>query len=56
VDAIERLARALHPEVFTSRVAPGGAGFSLRGLVLARTKTHRLKPAPPVEEACACAR
>ncbi len=56
VDAIERLARALHPEVFASRVAPSGAGFSLRGLVLARTKTHRLKPAPPVEEACACAR
>jgi ABC-type Fe3+-hydroxamate transport system substrate-binding protein len=56
VDAIERLAHALHPEAFASRVAPSGAGFSLRGLALARTKTHRLKPVPPVEEACACAR
>jgi iron complex transport system substrate-binding protein len=54
VDAIERLARALHPEAFAS-----GAGFRLRVLVPARTKTHRLKPAPlgpKIEEACACAR
>jgi cobalamin transport system substrate-binding protein len=54
VDAVERLARALHPEAFA-----GGAGFSLRGLVLARTNLHRLKPvplAPKIEEACACAR
>jgi iron complex transport system substrate-binding protein len=54
MDAIEQLARALHPEAFTS-----GAGFSLRGLLLARTKPHRLKPellAPKIEEACACAR
>ncbi len=26
-----------------------GAGFSLWGFVLARTKTHRLKPAPPTQ-------
>ncbi len=54
VDAIEHLARALHPEAFAS-----GAGFSLWGLGLARTKPHRLKPAPlapKIEEACACAR
>ena len=54
MDAIEQLARALHPEAFAS-----GAGFSLRGLLLARTKPHRLKPvllAPKIEEACACAR
>jgi iron complex transport system substrate-binding protein len=72
VDAIERLARALHPEAFTSRAAPpedGGAGFSLWGFVSARTNPHRLKPVPPpaadsdpitttplIEEACACAR
>ena len=70
VDAIERLARALHPEAFASRAAPsasGGTGFSLWGLVQASTKTHRLKPVPPansnpiisypkIEEACACAR
>ncbi len=56
VDAIERLARALHPEVFASRVAPSGAVFSLRGLGLAGTRTHRLKPVLPVEEACACGR
>ena len=54
IDAIEQLARALHPEAFAS-----GAGFSLWGLRLARTKPHRLKPAPlapKIEEACACAR
>jgi iron complex transport system substrate-binding protein len=63
VDAIERLARALHPEAFTSRSTPGGAGFSLRGLVYAGTNTRRLpfrraqdkKPTLPIEEACACA-
>jgi iron complex transport system substrate-binding protein len=56
VDAIERLARALHPEAFTSRSTPGGAGFSLRGLVYAGANTRRLKPTlPPIEEACACA-
>ena len=66
VDAIERLARALHPEAFVSRAAPagGGAGFSLWGFAPTRAKPHRLKPAPPtsaesnptIEEACACAR
>ena len=56
VDAIERLARALHPEAFASRAAPSGAGFSLRGLDLAGTKPRKLKHAPSVEEACACAR
>ena len=71
VDAIERLARALHPEAFTSPAAPSadsGAGFSLRGFASAGTKPRRLKPAPPpadsnpvisnprIEEACACAR
>jgi iron complex transport system substrate-binding protein len=72
VDAIERLARALHPEAFTSRAVPpadGGTGFSLWGFVPARTKPQRLKPAPlpstdsnpiiptpTIEEACACAR
>jgi iron complex transport system substrate-binding protein len=53
VDAVEQLARALHPEAFA-----GGTGFSLRGLGLARTKPHRLKPVPlasEIEEACACA-
>ncbi len=56
VDAIEQLARALHPEVFSAS-APSGAGFSLRGFVPATTKPHRLKPVlPPVEEACACTR
>ena len=29
-----------------------GAGFSLWGFVLARTKPHRLKPAPPVHRVC----
>jgi iron complex transport system substrate-binding protein len=71
VDAIEGLARALHPEAFASRAAPagGGAGFSLWGFVSTRAKPHRLNPAPPtspdsnptisdsmMEEACACAR
>jgi len=72
VDAIERLARALHPEAFTSRAVPsagGGTGFSLWGFESARTKSHRLKPVPPrsgdsnpvistpmIEKACACAR
>ena len=66
VDAIEQLARALHPEAFALRTTPsefGGAGFSLWGLAPARTKTHRLKPAPPlvapntsIEEACLCNR
>ncbi len=72
VDAIERLARALHLEAFASRTAPfsgGGTGFSLWGSVSAGTKPHRLKPVPPssadsnpvtstprIEEACACAR
>jgi hypothetical protein len=28
------------------RSPSSGAGFSLRGLVLAKTKNHRLKPAP----------
>jgi hypothetical protein len=38
-------------ELYAKRDAPqtrfvlGGAGFSLRGFILARTKTHRLKPA-----------
>ena|ERR1700674_433062 len=27
---------------------PSGAGFILWGFVLARTKPHRLKPAPPI--------
>jgi len=31
VDAIETLARALHPEAFASRTVASGAGFSLRG-------------------------
>ena len=66
VDAIEHLARALHPEAFTSRAVPagGGAGFSLWGFVSTRAKPHRLKPAPPtsaesnptIEEACTCVR
>jgi len=65
VDAIERLARALHPEAFASA---SGAGFSLWNLFLADTNPHRLKPVPPladshqilstptIQEACACAR
>jgi cobalamin transport system substrate-binding protein len=72
VDAIEHLARALHPEAFASRAVPSGdsgAGYSLRRLVSARTKPRRLKPPPPpsadsnpiilnptLEEACVCAR
>jgi iron complex transport system substrate-binding protein len=62
VDAIERLARALHPEAFSARNVPSGdssAGFSLWGLVPAVTNLNGLKPVPPepnVEEACACAR
>jgi hypothetical protein len=67
VDAIERLAHALHPDAFTTRAAPpedSGTGFSLWGLVLADAKSHRLKPVPLtsadsnpiVEEACACDR
>jgi cobalamin transport system substrate-binding protein len=72
VDAIERLARAFHPEAFTSRAVPSagsGTGFSLWGFMSAGTKPHRLKPVPPsssdsnpvistpmIEEACACAR
>jgi len=66
VEAIERLARALHPEVFSASVAPSAdsdTGFSLRGLIISDTTRHRLKPVPlpsdpnpTVEEACACAR
>jgi iron complex transport system substrate-binding protein len=67
VDAIEHLARALHPQAFTASAAlsgGGGVGFSLRGLVLADTNPRRLKPAPlaatnsaaVIEEACACGR
>jgi iron complex transport system substrate-binding protein len=67
VDAIEVLARALHPEAFTAHIAPSAgvrAGLSLRGLGIADSNPRRLKPAPPpsadsnpvVEEACACAR
>jgi iron complex transport system substrate-binding protein len=52
VDAIEQLARALHPEAFTSAASPAadsGAGFSLRGFAFAgaEPKPRRLKPAPP---------
>jgi iron complex transport system substrate-binding protein len=67
VDAIERLARALHPEAFASLAVPSadrGAAFRLRGPVLVGTNPHRLKPAllssansnSIAEEACACAR
>ena len=67
VDAIERLAHALHPEVFTSRAVPSGesgTGFSLWGFASAATKPHSLEPVPLasadsnpiVEEACACDR
>jgi iron complex transport system substrate-binding protein len=71
VDAIEDLARGLHPEAFTSGTSPsaGGASFNVWGFVSGRTKPHRLKPAllpstdsnpinstPMIEEACACAR
>ena len=69
VDAIERLARALHPEAFSSPAPARGAGFSLWDFDLADTNPHRLKPAPltyadsdsiastqTLEEACACAR
>ena len=56
VDAIEQLARALHPEAFRR-----SARMQLQpvGLVLASIKPHRLKPVPldpMIEEACACAR
>jgi iron complex transport system substrate-binding protein len=58
VDAIEHLARALHPEAFTLGTAPsvgGGTGFSLWGFESAGTKPHSLpfrnaqgkKPVPP---------
>lgn len=58
VDVIERLARALHPEAFTSRATP------TREAVTASAKTHRPKPVPlqpavanpEIEEACACTR
>jgi iron complex transport system substrate-binding protein len=43
VDAIEHLARALHPEAFTSRDAPSADSTPLIS-------------APVIEEACACAR
>ncbi len=62
VDAIEQLARALHPEAFAAASTASTfvrAGFSLRGLVLAGTNPHRLKPAllnSNFEEACACGR
>ena len=67
VDAIEGLARALHPDAFTTRAAPSGdsgTGFSLWRFASANTKPHRLKPALLafadsnliVEEACACDR
>ncbi len=66
VDAIEQLARAIHPEAFALRAAPSeesGAGFSLRALALASSKIHRLKPTPRLrdpnallEEACLCNR
>jgi len=52
VDAIERLAGALHPEAFRSA---SGTGFSLWQLFFAEANPHRLKPVPH-EEACACAR
>ncbi len=65
VEAIERLARALHPEAFSASVAPsadGVTGFSLWGLANSDTNLGRLKLAPlsadsnpTVEEACACA-
>jgi iron complex transport system substrate-binding protein len=67
VDAIENLAHALHPELFSASETPdarGGIGFSLWNLIPAGTKLHRLKPMPqyvpivsnPItEEACACA-
>ena len=43
VDAIERLARALHPEVFASRAAPPA-------------NSHPVISTPAIEEACACTR
>jgi len=43
VDAIERLARALHPEAFTSRAAPSA-------------DSNPIISTPMIEEACACAR
>ncbi len=47
-----------HADTFRGRANRGsrwrgglsGAGFSLRGLVLARTEIHRLKPASPIAE------
>jgi iron complex transport system substrate-binding protein len=64
VEAIENLARALHPLAFTAKAVfseGGGTGFSLWGLVLADANPHRLKPVLPyfnsvIEEACACGR
>ena len=66
VDAIERLAHALHPEAFSTRAEPrgnSGTGFSLWNLVPAEMNSHRLKPVPlftdsnqAVDEACACDR
>ncbi len=64
VNAIEQLARALHPGAFASSVAPsanGGTGFSLWEFASANAKPHSLKPVPPfagprIEEACACSR
>jgi iron complex transport system substrate-binding protein len=45
VDAIERLARALHPEAFSASIAPSGDSVPLFA-----------DSNPVVEEACACAR
>jgi iron complex transport system substrate-binding protein len=64
VDAIEYLARALHPQAFAASAEHSdvsGAGFSLRGLDLAGTNPRRLNPTPldsnaAIEEACACGR
>ena len=43
LDAIERLARALHPEAFASRAVPGA-------------NSDPILSSPTLEEACACAR
>jgi iron complex transport system substrate-binding protein len=64
VDAIESLARALHPQAFAASVTPSAdrsASFSRRGFVLAGTNPRRRKPAllnsnAAIEEACACGR
>jgi iron complex transport system substrate-binding protein len=64
VDAIEHLARALHPQAFAASAAPfenGGADVTLRGFLPASTDPYRLKPVLPystsvIEEACACGR